>query len=209
MAQLRSFCFLMLFSTSLYAQEQLIDSRDGKAYKIVTIGNQTWMAENLSFHKELSRAIEPGKLNGNGPTEYYFCPMDKDENCEKLGILYTFESAQNACPVDWHLPSQEEFKLLLSNIGGRRKDVYTALTQGGVNAQFGGALFHYNSTLPEFVAVADKGFYWTSTSSGGASGESRRLEYFAFLSKMKMIFNYKDHGMTAFSVWCVKNGTVK
>ena len=80
---------------------ELIDTRDGKAYKTIQIGSQTWMAENLNYE-----------------TENSYCYDDDLANCETYGRLYTWEAALNACPEGWHLPTKEEFVTLISNVGG-------------------------------------------------------------------------------------------
>ena len=77
------------------------DLRDGQIYKTVTIGRQTWMAENLNYKKENSS-----------------CFNDADSICVKYGRLYTWESAMKACPVGWHVPDTTEWKILFASVGG-------------------------------------------------------------------------------------------
>ena len=54
----------------------LVDERDGQTYRIVKIGDQTWMAENLNYETESS-----------------FCYNDSTEYCETYGRLYTWAAA--------------------------------------------------------------------------------------------------------------------
>lgn len=80
---------------------EMIDPRDGKAYKTIQIGSQTWMAENLNYE-----------------TVNSYCYENDPANCEKYGRLYTRDSLLNACPEGYHLPTAEEFATLISNVGG-------------------------------------------------------------------------------------------
>ena len=94
----------LLFTGMSFAGQQkgtMKDPRDGQTYKTVKIGEQVWMAENLNYE-----------------TENSYCYEDDPANCEKYGRLYEWDAALNACPSGWHLPTSEEFRTLISNVGG-------------------------------------------------------------------------------------------
>jgi uncharacterized protein (TIGR02145 family) len=78
------------------SSDSFTDPRDGKIYKTIRVGNQIWMAENLNFE-----------------TQNSWC-----SSCEKYGRIYNFEEAKTSAPPGWHLPSNDEWKELIDNLGG-------------------------------------------------------------------------------------------
>jgi uncharacterized protein (TIGR02145 family) len=86
------------------------DTRDGQKYRKVTIGKQTWMAENLNYKPE----------TGNS-----WCLRDSDSYCKKYGRLYDWKTAKTVCPEGWHLPSYEEWDSLENYAGDEKQILWT------------------------------------------------------------------------------------
>jgi len=102
MYKLLLFFIYAFYCFSIKAQEaaSLVDTRDGQSYKVVTIGAQTWMAENLNF-------VTPDS----------WCNDYDENNCIKYGRLYIWESAMDAYPESWHLPSEQDWIVLEKYLG--------------------------------------------------------------------------------------------
>ena len=63
---------------------EMIDKRDGKKYKTVTIGKQVWMAQNLNY----SDSVKTPSLKGKS-----WCYDDDEKNCEVTGRYYIWGAA--------------------------------------------------------------------------------------------------------------------
>ncbi|MFH0756351.1 MAG: fibrobacter succinogenes major paralogous domain-containing protein [Bacteroidota bacterium] len=122
--------------------DSIIRDYDGNIYQTVTLGNQTWMAENLKVTHYANGAAIPaiadGNINGSTDDEWAvlednntskaYCYYNDDAGSQ-YGALYTYgavingippignEMVQGVCPDDWHMPSDDEWKELEIYLG--------------------------------------------------------------------------------------------
>lgn len=91
---------------------------DGNTYKTVTIGTQTWMAENLKVTKYNDGAAIPNVTDATAWSELTtgaLCDYENTpSNSETYGKLYNWYAVNTGklCPTGWHVPSDAEWTTL-------------------------------------------------------------------------------------------------
>jgi uncharacterized protein (TIGR02145 family) len=171
------------------------DSRDGKVYKTVTIGTQTWMAENLAYKAE------------SGCWAYN---NDKN-NVKTYGYLYTWETAKKVCPAGWHLSTKDEWSALSTYLGGEEiaaeklketgtdhwlKPVSVATNKSGFTILPGGL----RNDKGEFYNLGYMCFCWCSTEED--TEKAYHILLFSHTNHVTISYIEKTNG---FSVRCTKD----
>ncbi len=97
---------------------------DGNLYKVVTIGSQVWMAENLRttrFNNGVPVTLITDEETWSKATSPAYCWYNNDSTTYAgvYGALYNFRinvwgSGYNVCPAGWHIPSQQEYGEMIS-----------------------------------------------------------------------------------------------
>ena len=162
------------------------DSRDGKTYKTVVIGTQTWIAENLAYK------TSSGCWAYNNDTT----------NVVKCGYLYNWKTAKVACPAGWHLSTESEWTTLIDYLGGEdnaESKLKSAKDWNGTN-ESGFTALPAGYSGGGFFYLGNGATFWTDMGDGSGKAWFRDL--------------MTDHGggfrgdydeSEGFSVRCVKN----
>lgn len=160
------------FRLAGYSQisDSIKDVRDGNIYKIVKIGDQWWMAENLRFEAD------------SGCWWYKEHPGYK----KLFGGYYSFEAAKKACPSGWHLPTDEEWHILVKSLGGEKvaggklklKTVWTAPNTGATNSSgFSAAPGGFRDLDSSFAMPGYIANFWTATPTSWQTVHIRAAGY--------------------------------
>jgi uncharacterized protein (TIGR02145 family) len=190
---------------------------DGNIYKTVTIGTQTWMAENLrtTLYNDGSpiHHVTDSAEWANLTTGAYCNNSNDISHVGTYGRLYNFYtiSTGKLCPEGWHVPTNEEWVVLNDYLGGHliagghlketgtshwREPNTGATNSTGFTALPGG--FRYSDG--GFDNIGDIGYWWSATDpqTNGAHGRNMYYNY----SYLYYSHYYKAAG---FSVRCVKD----
>lgn len=118
--------FFAFDHTGIHAQT--VNDIDGNAYKTVTIGTQTWMAENLKTSRfsdsiEIPLVSESKAWAALSSPGYCWYENDSASNKSKYGALYNWYAVQTGklCPSGWHVPNDDEWNTLITLMGGGRR----------------------------------------------------------------------------------------
>jgi len=218
---------VLLICIAAFAQENgsFTDSRDSKTYKTVKIGDQTWMAENLGYNANgLAKCYGEGNkvivnwnvgISGIGPNYKTLSNAEIQANCDLYGRLYNWNTALNACPKGWHLPSNAEWQVLINFAGGEKVAGKNLKAISGWNKNGNGTDIYGFSALPggvgdyyggdAFKDIGDEGNWWS------ASELQAGTVYVRGISKdwegMSGMDDYYDGRATdyLFSVRCLKD----
>lgn len=167
---------------------EILDERNYRMYKTVIIGNQTWIAQNINYEYKVN-----GKTYGN------YCYGDNFENCEAYGRLYTYaasidsvklfeetgnkygydhaawtvDDAQGVCPENFHVPSIQEWKDLVANVGGSQKALAELKSMMGWPEGKNGTDDFGFSVAPagerlvngQYIGIDNAAIFWSSTAN--------------------------------------------
>jgi len=200
---------------------------EGQVYNTIQIFGQCWLKENLNVGTMIDESMDQ---TDNGILEKY-CYDNQTDSCVKYGGLYqwgevmqynTQQGIQGICPQGWHIPTDEEWKVLEGAVdsqygigdnewddwGQRGFDVSPILrtTSGWYENENGTDLYGF-SGLPGgmlffpnyFNYVGMYSYYWTSNEHNGYKAWRRSINYHNYSHRH---FDYPTFG---FSVRCLKD----
>jgi uncharacterized protein (TIGR02145 family) len=172
---------------------------DGNSYKTVTIGAQTWMAENLKTSKYNDGTQIPNVTDytnwsqlTTGAWAYY---NNDSANYAKFGKLYNWYAVnyetngnKNVCPTGWHVPTDAEWTVLTDYLGGegvaggKMKEVGTTSwsspnTDATNTSLFTGLPGGGRDNDGSYYFIGYGGYWWSSTEYGTSNAWSRGLYY--------------------------------
>jgi uncharacterized protein (TIGR02145 family) len=193
---------------------------DYNIYPVVTIGTQTWMAENLKTTRyndgtEIPNVTDNATWSTTTSGAYcdYLNTPTYSVTYGKLYNWYTIGSTntKNACPTGWHVPEDAELTTLQSFLGGeivaggKLKEKGTthwltpntsATNETGFTALPGG----YRSASGTFGFMGNTGYWWSSAKENTTYGW---YFYIYFGNGSLIVLDQENHNGA--SVRCVKD----
>ena len=183
------------------------DLRDNHIYPFKTIGNLTWMTENLAYLPEVS----PSAKGSSQKACYYVygyqgtdtLAAKATENYGKYGVLYNRPAALKACPTGWHLSAMDQdWNAMIIGLGSQAAKMMRTVNGwadhgGGDNLSGFSALPGGRANDAGAFAEADyNAYFWSSTKLSGMA---------AFIVLNQHLYSLTGSDIQGLSVRCVRD----
>jgi uncharacterized protein (TIGR02145 family) len=188
-----------------------VNDIDGNVYSAITVGTQVWLAENLKTTKYADGSSIPSSFGfENGLLVWY--NNDSATYKKKCGGLYNWyavTSSKHLCPIGWHVPSKQEWNILINNVGGASTAGNMLRgTQYGFNAPLAGGW-----VMGSFSGIGQAGYYWTTTINDAHPGLRDYGPFYLEMSLSPYVSFGSQLGIAAcpscpLSVRCIKDEIV-
>lgn len=208
------------FKTTLTGYGTITDV-DGNVYHVVTIGTQVWMVENLKTTKYRNGDPIPNVSDGTVWSDLKtgaYCNYDNNANNSiASGRLYNWYAANDdriIAPLGWHVPSDAEWTILTTYLGGENvaggklKEIGTthwqspntdATNESGFTAIQGG----YLDRSGIFNEFETKCFWWSSTTFYDNYNEYAWIRHLSYYNaRITKSYMYNSMGC---SIRCVRD----
>ena len=201
-----------------------IDNRDNVEYSWIEIGSQHWMSENLKATKfndgtAIDLVLDNTTWTNIATGAYCWFNNEESANMDTYGGLYNWHAVNTGklCPVDWHVPTDEEWKILEKYLGMTQVEAYDWGERGtdvgdklkGVGEDWGNTGTNESgfTALPSGFRRYDSGVfqgggYWWSTTESFPYGNYslfRSLGWYGGVSRSNAHWN------NGFSVRCLRD----
>ena len=163
------------------------DEIGGRKYKTVTIGTQTWLAENLDF--KFSGCNIGGSGTPSTPNAWYYSNNEAAYGWEgkKYGLLYNWHAVKllndnrSTLIPGWHVPSTTEWDTLANAVGGESTagtvlKSTTDWTSGAGTDVYGFTALPSGNYYNSFYNLGSFAFFWSSIERNSNSAYYRRLD---------------------------------
>jgi uncharacterized protein (TIGR02145 family) len=194
-----------------------ISDVEGNSYKTITIGNQTWMAENLKVSKYRNGTAITTNFTDlewqNATTGAYAIYGNNATNNSTFGKLYNWYAVSDSrglCPAGWHVPTDPEWSSLEDYLGGylvaggklkSLTSLWASPNSGASNSLgFSGLPGGARAETSSYFDLNSGSYWWTS------SPYSSNLGWFHFSHTANAASNrngFSNKG--GFSVRCLKD----
>ena len=158
---------------------------EDQTYRTVVIGTQTWMAENLNYNTGNSACYncdEYGRLYD------WAKAMDLPSSCNDNSCSSQIQPKHKGiCPSGWHIPSDAEWSVLETTVGGsstagtKLKAVSGWNSNGNGTDEFGFSALPGGHSQPAggFSYVGDSGYWWSATEYNASGAYIRYMNHYA------------------------------
>jgi uncharacterized protein (TIGR02145 family) len=186
------------------------DNRDKNTYKIISIGTQTWMANNLNVSKfrngdlipEVKSPIDWQLAYKNKQPAWCYYKNDSvfGEIYGKLYNWYAVIDRRGLAPIGWHIPKEKEWELFINYLGGEKAAFEKIRNKeksiSGLNIFPTGRRVNNGS----FDNIEQYIYYWSQSKCG---------DDFGYMRGLSLIYGFIDshcaYSGTGLSVRCIKD----